>query len=87
MVHNDTLTPGEMLKPVMGRRDVTFDYLCRRVTQATDIEETLELGRTYLSRVGNDAALAREFDQIISDAHRDGMTDEGAILMTIEKRR
>lgn len=87
MVHMDTLTPGALLAPVAGRRDVTYDYLCRRVAEPANIDETMRLGSEYLARVGGDAALAREFDQIIAAAHRDGMTDEGAILMTIEKRR
>ena len=87
MVHMDTLTPGAMLAPVIGRRDVTFDYLCRRVAEPANIDETLKLGSDYLAKVGNDNALKREFDQIIAAAHRDGMTQEGALLMTIEKRR
>ncbi len=87
MVHNDTLSPGELLAPVLGRRDTTFDYVCRRVSARSNIEETMELGRTYLARVDNDHTLAKEFEQIIAAAHRDGMTDEGAILMTIEKGR
>ena len=73
--------------PLIARRDVTFDYLCRRVAEPQNIEETMALGREYLARVDNDAALTRAFDEIIADAKRDGMTDEGAILMTIEKRR
>jgi SAM-dependent methyltransferase len=87
MVHNDTLSPGDLLAPVIARREAAFDYVCRRIAAACSIEETLELGRTYLSKVDNDAALTREFDEIIAAARRHGMTDEGAILMTIEKRR
>ena len=87
MVHRDTLSPGELLAPVLGRCDTTFDYVCRRVSARSNIEETMALGRTYLARVDNDQALAKEFEQIIAAAHRDGMTDEGAILMTIEKGR
>jgi len=87
MVHNDPLSPGELLAPVMMRREMTFDYVCRRVSSRTNIEETMTLGRDYLAKVDNDPALAKEFEQIIADARRDGMTDEGAILMTIEKGR
>jgi SAM-dependent methyltransferase len=87
MVHNEVLSPGALLAPVIARRDVTYDYACRRIASALDIAETLEHGRAKLAKVDNDAALAREFDEIIAAARRDGMTDEGAILMTIEKRR
>ena len=87
MVHNDTLSPGELLAPVLSRRDVTYDYLCRRIASPVSIDETTTLGRNYLAKVDNDATLAKEFEQIIAAAHRDGMTDEGAILMTIEKRK
>lgn len=87
MVHNNALSPGELLAPVMARRDATFDYACRRVSSRTNIEEILTLGRDYLAKVDNDPTLAKEFEQIIADARRDGMTDEGAILMTIEKGR
>lgn len=87
MVHLDTLSPGELLAPVVARRDVTYDYLCRRIVGAQSIEETLKLGAEYLAKVENDADLKRAFDQIIANAQRDGMTDEGCIQMTIEKRR
>ncbi|MCE9521926.1 MAG: class I SAM-dependent methyltransferase [Alphaproteobacteria bacterium] len=85
MVHNDTLSPGALLEPVMGRRNVTFDYACRRIASPLNIEETMAEGHAKLAKVDNDPALAAEFEQIISAARREGMTDEGAILMTIEK--
>ena len=85
MVHNGTLSPGDMLAPVIARRDVTYDYACRRVATPLDLTETLAQGRAKLAKAGNDAALAREFDEIIAAGDRDGMTEEGAILMTIEK--
>lgn len=86
MVHLDTLSPAELLAPVIERRDVTYDYVCRRIASPQNIEETLELARAYLSKVDNDAELTRAFDEIIAAAHRDGMTDEGCIQMTIEQR-
>ena len=87
MVHNDTLTPGELLEPVILRRDVTYDYACRRIAWPTSIEETMKIGHDYLLKVANDAQLTKEFEQIITAARRDGMSDEGSIQMTIEKRR
>ena len=87
MVHLDTLSPAELLAPVIARRDVTYDYVCRRVNSAQSIEETMRLGGEYLAKVDNDAALKREFDEIVARAHRDGMSDEGCIQMTIENRR
>jgi SAM-dependent methyltransferase len=87
MVHHDTLSPAALLAPVIGRRDVTYDYACRRIAEPQNIEETLETARTYLAKVDNDPALARAFEGIIAAARRDGMTDEGCIQMTIELRR
>jgi SAM-dependent methyltransferase len=87
MVHNGTQTPGTMLAPVLARRDVTYDYACRRIAVPLDIAEAMEHGRAKLAKVDNDPALARAFDEIIAAGQRDGMSDEGAILMTIEKRR
>jgi ubiquinone/menaquinone biosynthesis C-methylase UbiE len=87
MEHLDTMSPGELLAPVIARRDVTYDYLCRRVAAAQDIEETKATGRAYLAKVDNDGELARAFEKILADAHLDGMSDEGCIQMTIEKRR
>lgn len=87
MVHNDTLPPGVMLAPVITRHDVTYDYACRRIASPLNIGETMEHGREKLAKVDNDPALAREFDEIIAAGHRDGMSEEGAIMMTIEKRR
>jgi ubiquinone/menaquinone biosynthesis C-methylase UbiE len=86
MVHLDTLSPAELLAPVIGRRDVTYDYVCRRIGSPQSIDEAQAIARTYLSKVDNDAALARAFDEIVTAAHRDGMTDEGCIQMTIEQR-
>jgi SAM-dependent methyltransferase len=87
MVHNDTLPPGTMIAPVATWRDITYDYVCRRVAAAANIDETIAYAQAQLAKVQNDAALAREFDDILAAARRDGMTDEGAIMMTIEKRR
>lgn len=87
LVHHDCLTPGALLQPVIARPDITFDYACRRIASSLDMAETLEHGRTKLAKVDNDPALARAFEAIIAAGRRDGMSDEGAILMTIEKRR
>lgn len=87
MVHNDVLSPGAILAPVIARRDITYDYACRRIASPLSIAETMEHGREKLAKVDNDTALAHAFEEIIAAGHRDGMTDEGAILMTIEKRR
>lgn len=84
MIHNDTLTPGELLAPVQARRGATYDYACRRIASPVNIEEMVTLGRNHLAKVDNDPILAKQLDDIIAAAHRDGMTDEGAILMTIE---
>ena len=85
MVHNDTLSPGELLAPAIARRETAFDYICRRIAASVDIAEMVALGRKYLAKADGDAALAREFGDIMAQAERDGMTEEGAILMTIEK--
>lgn len=87
MVHNDTLPPGEMLAPVSNWRDLTYDYVCRRIATPFNIDETLEHCREHLAKVANDETLAREFDQVLATARRDGMTEEGAIMVSIEKRR
>jgi SAM-dependent methyltransferase len=87
MVHNDTLPPGAMLAPVGAWRDVTYDYVCRRFATPLHVDETMQHCREQLSKVENDAALARELESITADGLRDGMTEEGAIMVTIEKRR
>ena len=87
MVHNDYLTPGALLQPVIARQDITFDYACRRIASPLDMTETLAYGRAKLATVDNDPELARAFEEIIATGTRDGMSDEGVILMTIEKRR
>ena len=87
MVHNDFLLPGAMLEPVIARRDITYDYACRRIAAPLSVAETMDRGRQKLAKVDNDPALARQLEEIIAAGHRDGMSDEGALLMTIEKRR
>lgn len=86
-VHHDSFTPGALLAPVVARRELTYDYVCRRIACASNIEETLATGRKHLAKVDNDAALSAAFDAIIADARRDGMSEEGCIQMTIEKGR
>ena len=86
MVHNDALPPGALLAPVMGRSDITFDYTCRRIATPMSIAHTMEHRQTKLAKVDNDAMLAQMFDEIIAAAHRDGMTEEGVVMMTLEKR-
>ncbi len=87
MVHNDTLPPGAMLGPVLTWRDVTYDYMCRRIASPLAIDETVQHCRDQLAKVGNDAALTRELDELIAAGRRDGMSEEGAIMLTIEKQR
>ena len=87
MVHGGFMSPGQLLAPVIARPDITFDYACRRIASSLDIAETREHGRMKLAKVDNEPALARAFEEIIGAGRRDGMSDEGAILMTIEKRR
>ncbi len=87
VVHNDTLPPGAMLAPVNAWRDVTYDYVCRRFAMAVNIDETLQHCRAHLDKVQDDPALAREFEELIAAGRRDGMTEEGAIMVSIEKRR
>ncbi len=85
MVHNDTMPPGTMLAPISTWRDVTYDYVCRRFATPLHIEETMQYCREQLAKVGNDAALAHELEIITADGRRDGMTEEGAIMVSIEK--
>ena len=87
MVNNDAMTPGELLAPVVTRRDVTYDYVCRRIACPTSIEETLKQGQAYLAKSGNDPELATKFEAIIAAARRDGMSEAGCVQMTIEMRR
>ncbi len=87
MVHNDTMPPGAMLAPVSAWRDVTYDYVCRRFATPLHVDETMEHCRAQLGKVENDATLARELETITADGLRDGMTEEGAIMVTIEKRQ
>ncbi|HJU41128.1 MAG TPA: class I SAM-dependent methyltransferase [Tahibacter sp.] len=87
MVHHDTLPPGKMLEPILTWRDVTYDYVCRRIASPLVVDETMHHCREQLAKVGNDAALARELDELIAAGSRDGMSEEGAIMVTIEKQR
>ncbi|NOT39943.1 MAG: class I SAM-dependent methyltransferase [Alphaproteobacteria bacterium] len=86
MVHNDTMPPGAMLAPVLAWRDVTYDYVCRRFATAVNVDETMQHCRELLAKVQNDATLTREYEDLIAAGRRDGMTEEGAIMVTIEKR-
>jgi SAM-dependent methyltransferase len=87
MVHLETLSAGDLIAPVVTRRDVTYDYVCRRIAWPSNIGETMTEGRLYLQKAEHDPELARAFDEIMARAGREGMSDEGCIQMTIEKRR
>ena len=86
-VHNDTLPPGALVAPLLGVSGLTYDYMCRRVSSAWALADVEVTGRSSLSSVGNDAALAQGFEQIIEDAKRYGISEEGCVQMTIELGR
>ncbi len=87
MVHNDTLSPGALLLPIIERRGLTYDYACRRVSSMCNVDEIEATGRARLAKAGDDAALKQGFEQIIKDARRHGMSEEGCVQMTIELGR
>ncbi len=87
MVHNDTLSPGALLQPIIERRGLTYDYVCRRVSSMCNVDEIEATGRSRLAKAGDDAASKKSFEQIIADARRHGMSEEGCVQMTIELGR
>ena len=87
MVHNDTLPPGALLQPIIDRRGLTYDYVCRRVSSMCNVDEILSTGRARLAEAGDDATLKQGFEQIIEDARRHGMSEAGCVQMTIELGR
>ena len=87
MVHHDTQSPGALLAPLVEERGLTYDYVCRRVSSAWALDEVEGIGRDYVQRAGSDAALAKGFEQILADAKRHGISEEGCVQMTIELGR
>jgi SAM-dependent methyltransferase len=87
MVHNDTMTPGLLLAPVLSVPGLTYDYVCRRVQALWALDEVEAKGRSYLEMVGGDAKLAEGLTQILADARRHGLSEEGCMQMTIEINR
>lgn len=87
MVHNDTLSPGALLQPIIDGRGLTYDYVCRRVSSMCNVDEIEATGRARLAKAGDDAALKQGFEHIIEDARRLGMSEEGCVQMTIELGR
>jgi SAM-dependent methyltransferase len=87
MVHNDTLPPGALLQPIIEGRGLTYDYVCRRVSAMCNLDEILSTGEAQLAMVGDDAVLKKGFEQIVEDARRYGMSEEGCVQMTIELGR
>lgn len=84
MVHNDTMTAGLLIEPLLGTPGLTYDYVCRRVQAMQDLAEVEDTGRSKLALVGGDPKLAEGLTQILADARRHGISDEGCVQMTIE---
>lgn len=87
MVHHDVLPPGLLLAPALEVEGLTYDYACRRLSSSWDIDEVEGVGRRYLSKVADDAALSQGLEQILKDARRHGISEEGCIQLTIEINR
>jgi SAM-dependent methyltransferase len=87
MVHNDVMPAGALLEPAIGMPGLTYDYVCRRLSSAWDIDEIEGTGRRYLAKAGDDPALAQGLEQILKDARRHGISEEGCVQMTIEINR
>lgn len=87
MVHNDTMPAGALLAPLLAEAGLTYDYVCRRVSAAWALDDVEAKGREYLMKAGNDAALVKGFEQIVADAKRFGISEEGCVQMTIELGR
>lgn len=87
MVHNDTMTSGLLLEPVLSVPGLTYDYVCRRVQSLWALGEVEEKARSYLAMAGGDQKLAEGLTQILADARRHGLSEEGCVQMTIEINR
>lgn len=84
MVHNDTFSPGALIEPLLDVPSVTYDYVCRRVSAQVSVNDIEEMARSKIAGAATDAARTAGFEQIIADAKRFGMSEEGCIQMTIE---
>jgi SAM-dependent methyltransferase len=87
MVHNDTMTPGLLLEPVLSVPGLTYDYVCRRVQALWALDQVEKKGRSHLGMAGGDQKLAAGLTQILADARRHGLSEEGCVQMTIEISR
>ena len=84
MVHNAPMSPGELLQSLDHGRALSYDYACRRVSAAWDVEDRDMRIAERMARASGHPGLGEDLERILAEARVHGMSDIGCVQMTVE---
>lgn len=82
-VHNPCPTPAELACALMAIGAKSISYTCKLSLTSLPVGETEETGRRLLADLSLETSLRdrAEFERIIDDARRFGISDDGCVIM------
>lgn len=89
LVHGDELSLGDLVGALTGRRpldDVLIEAETHTRLEARPPGWLAQAAAPALADLAPDAPAAHEFLEIQRDAHRDGITPQGTLIVTLRKR-
>lgn len=85
MVHHDCLSAGSLLAPLAARTDLRVSVQHRLVLQASDLAQCRDYAAKQLANAAQPERWRAELEAIWQRAARDGMSEDGAIVVLIDK--
>jgi ubiquinone/menaquinone biosynthesis C-methylase UbiE len=85
MIHNDCLGLGTLIAPIANDPGHRVDAVHQLILAPSPYGDLEAFGRERLALAHGQPQLARDFEQLAREAAREGVSDDGALLLTIER--
>lgn len=85
MVHNACLSLADMLAPLPKDHRYTIDAAYRLLLSNSDLREIDSYSQSQLAKVNANSSFKHRYDAIMKEAARDGLSHDGALMLTIRK--